>query len=58
MKDKSILVINKSDLGTEYLNSMNFTTTPLTISIKEDNNLDKLIEVVKSKLKKQFFKIR
>ena len=56
MKDKSILVINKSDLGTEYLNSMNFTTTPLTISIKEDNNLDKLIEVVKSKLKKQFLR--
>ena len=56
MEDKSILVINKSDLGTEYLKSINFKTTPLTISIKEDNNLDKLIEVVKSKLKKQFLR--
>ena len=56
MEDKSILAINKSDLGTEYLKSINFKTTPLTISIKEDNNLDKLIEVVKSKLKKQFLR--
>ena len=54
LEDKSIFVINKSDLGTENLKSLNFDVAPLTISIKDNNNLDKLIELVKLKLKKKF----
>tara|TARA_Y100000591_G_scaffold303619_1_gene299650 strand:- start:347 stop:1678 length:1332 start_codon:yes stop_codon:yes gene_type:complete len=53
---KSILAINKSDLGTEHLKNINFKITPLVISIKENNNLDKLIEAIKSKIKKQFLR--
>ncbi len=54
LEDKSIFVVNKSDLGTENLKSLNFDVAPLTISIKDNNNLDKLIELVKLKLKKKF----
>tara|TARA_Y100001970_G_scaffold237377_1_gene297810 strand:+ start:13305 stop:14636 length:1332 start_codon:yes stop_codon:yes gene_type:complete len=56
LQEKSILVINKSDLGIENINSSNFKITPLFISIKDDNNIDKLIRVIKSKLKKEFLK--
>ena len=56
LHDKSILAINKSDLGTENLKSSSFKITPILISIKNDRNVDQLIEAVKSKLKKQFLK--
>ena len=38
------------------MKNLNSNVIPLIISIKEDNNLDKLIEIVKAKLKKQFLK--
>jgi len=56
LHDKSILAINKSDLGTENLKNSSFKITPIIISIKNDSNVDQLIEAVKSKLKKQFLK--
>ena len=54
LNSKTILVINKSDLGIENLKSVNFKITPHIISIKEDHNVDKLVQAVKSKLNKQF----
>jgi len=56
MSEKSIIAINKSDLGTENLKSFNFEMTPHIISIKEDKNVDQLLEAIKSKLKNQFLK--
>ena len=56
ISEKSIIVINKSDLGTENLKEINKKFNPIIISIKENNNVDKLIEAIKSKLKNQFLK--
>ena len=56
LHDKCILAINKSDLGTEALKGFDFKITPHIISIKDDYNVDNLIESIKSKLKKQFIK--
>ena len=52
----SILVVNKSDLGIENLQKLNFKVNPIIISIKENYNVDKVIEAIKYKLKKQFLK--
>tara|TARA_Y100000590_G_scaffold84935_1_gene94926 strand:- start:380 stop:1711 length:1332 start_codon:yes stop_codon:yes gene_type:complete len=54
--DKSIIVINKSDLGKEGLINFDKKINPIIISIKDDKNVDKLIEVIKLKLKNQFIK--
>jgi len=54
--DKSIIVINKSDLVKVNLRNSNKNIKPIIISIKDDNNVDKLIEAIKSKLKNQFLK--
>ena len=51
---KSILAINKSDLGTENVKNLKFKTPPYIISIKENSNIDKLIQAIKLKLNKQF----
>ena len=56
LHDKSILAINKSDLLIESINNKEFKIEPLIISIKDNKNLDKLIEAVKLKLNKQFLK--
>tara|TARA_Y100001935_G_scaffold234346_1_gene217491 strand:- start:227 stop:1558 length:1332 start_codon:yes stop_codon:yes gene_type:complete len=56
LKDKSILVINKSDLGIDNLKNYDFKVTPYFISIKNDSNVKKLVDAIKSKLKKQFLK--
>ena len=56
LEDKSILAINKSDLGTENLKRLSFKISPIIISIKEDKNVDKLIDAIKIKLRKQFLK--
>ena len=54
--DKSIIVINKSDLGLTNSVSLKANKVPITISIKENKNIDKLIDEIKSKLKKQFLR--
>jgi|TARA_B100001079_G_scaffold110520_1_gene95124 tRNA modification GTPase len=51
---KSIIVVNKSDLGIEDLNNIDKKNEPIVISIKLDNNVEKLIETIKTKLKNQF----
>ena len=56
LEDKSILAINKSDLGIENLKSLSFKINPIIISIKQNKNVDKLIDAVKIKLRKQFLK--
>ena len=50
----SILVINKSDLGIKQINSEINKYDPIQISIKEDKNLDKLINSIKKKLENEF----
>ncbi len=54
--DKSIVVINKSDLGIDNIQKFKTNIFPIFISIKQNKNLDSLIHEIKSKLKKQFLK--
>ena len=54
--DKSIIVINKSDLGVNSLAGLKTSVAPIMISIKENKNVHILIEQIKNKLKKQFLK--
>ena len=52
--DKSILVINKSDLGIDNMIYEFKKYNPIYISLKKEKNLDKLISAIKEKLKNQF----
>ena len=51
---KSILVINKIDLGTDQISNEIKKYDPIYISIKEEKNLDELINLIKEKLKNKF----
>ena len=50
----SIVVINKMDLGIDKLNNEFKKYNPIQISIKEEKNLDKLINLIKENLKNKF----
>ena len=52
--NKSIIVINKSDLGIDDMVYEFDKINPIYISLKEEKNLDKLIFAIKEKLKNQF----
>ena len=52
--NKSIIVINKSDLGIDNMVYEFKKINPIYISLKEEKNLDKLIFAIKEKLKNQF----
>jgi len=54
VSDKSILVINKSDLGIDNIVNEFKKYNPLYISLKNEKNLDQLINAIKNKLKNQF----
>jgi len=54
ISSKSILVVNKSDLGIDTILSNFKKYKPIYISLKNEKNLDELIEVIKNKLKNQF----
>ena len=54
ISDKSILVINKSDLGTNNLFNEFKKYKPIYISLKNEKNIDQLISKIKEKLKEQF----
>ena len=56
MSNKSILVINKSDLGIDNLANEYKKYNPIYISLKNEENLDLLILKIKDKLKNQFTK--
>ena len=52
--DKAILVVNKSDLVFKEINEEIKKYNPIFISVKEEKNLDKLIEMIKESLKNKF----
>ena len=54
ISDKSILVVNKSDLGIDSLINKFEKHNPIFISLKNKKNLEKLISEIKNKLKNQF----
>ena len=51
--EKSILVINKLDLGIDKIDDFK-KYNPIYISLKSEKNLEQLIEAIKNKLKNQF----
>ena len=51
---KSIIVVNKSDLGVNDIKNNFKKYKPIFISIKDELNIDKLITEIKKKLKNQF----
>ena len=50
----SIFVINKMDLGIDKFNNELKKYNPIQISIKEEKNLDKLVNLIKENLKNKF----
>ena len=54
ISDKSILVINKSDLGIDNIAQEYKNYDPLFISIKKEKNIETLISRIKDKLKDKF----
>ena len=54
MSKKSILVINKMELGIGNIDEEIKRYNPIYISIKEEKNLNKLIEMIKEFLKNNF----
>ena len=52
--EKAILVVNKSDLFFNEINEEIKKYNPIFISVKEEKNLDKLIELIKENLKNKF----
>ena len=51
---KAILVVNKSDLQNDQTNDKIKKYDPIYISIKEEKNLDQLINLIKEHLKNKF----
>ncbi len=51
---KSILVINKIDLGINHINNEVEQYESIQVSIKQEKNLDKLINMIKKNLKNKF----
>ncbi len=54
VSEKSIIVINKIDLGYNNINQQIEKFNPIFLSIKNETNLDKLIKRIKDKLKNKF----
>ena len=52
--EKTILVVNKSDLGIDKIEKELKNFNPIYISIKNETNLDKLILEIRNKLKNKF----
>ena len=51
---KSILVVNKIDLGIDHVSSELKKYNPINISIKDNINIDKLVNQIKKKLRNKF----
>jgi len=56
ISSKSLLVINKSDMGINKMTQEFKKYNPIYISLKKEKNLDQLISAIKEKLKNQFVK--
>ena len=54
VSEKSIIVINKIDLGYKNINQQIEKFDPIFLSIKNETNLDELIKRIKDKLKNKF----
>ncbi len=54
ISEKSIIVINKIDLGYKNINHQIEKFNPIFLSIKNETNLDELINRIKDKLKNKF----
>ena len=54
VSEKSIIVINKVDLGYKNINQQIEKFNPIFLSIKNETNLDELIKRIKDKLKNKF----
>ena len=54
LSKKAILVINKMDLGFDQIAKELKKYNPICISIKEEKNLDQLVNAIKKKLKNKF----
>ena len=54
INEKSILVVNKSDIGVKNIVNDFKKHNPIFISLKEEKNLEQLINVIKDKIKNQF----
>jgi len=54
ISDKSIFVINKSDLGVDNIINEFKKYNPIYISLKKEKNIEELISAIKSKLKDKF----
>ena len=54
ISEKSIIVINKIDLGYKDINQQIEKFNPILLSIKNETNLDELIKRIKDKLKNKF----
>jgi len=54
ISEKSILAVNKSDLGIANMSFEFKKYNPIYISLKNEKNLDQLITAIKEKLKNQF----
>ena len=51
---KSILAVNKSDLGVNEISNEIEKYNPIFISVKKEKNLDQLIDLIKENLKNKF----
>ena len=54
ISDKSIIVVNKSDLGINEIVNEFKKYNPIYISLKNEKNIEQLISAIKDKLKNQF----
>ena len=54
ISEKAIIVINKIDLGYDNINQQITKFNPIFLSIKNETNLDELINRIKDKLKNKF----
>jgi len=54
ISDKSIIVVNKSDLGIDDMIDEFKKYNPIYVSIKNEKNLEQLISLINKKLKNQF----
>ncbi len=54
ISEKSIIVINKIDLGYKDINQQIEKFNPIFLSIKNETNLEELINIIKDKLKNKF----
>ena len=56
INERSILVVNKSDLGVDNMINNFKKYDPIYLSLKKEKNIEQLVSAIKDKLKNQFLK--